>query len=182
MYRTRDEYAYHYTTGAVLSSMTIYSSYKRHLNFLTMSQTQYEIFVLLTWFQCIKNLDNFDEFLVNSPPLYVLFIRYIHVYCSLFILKVIGVVMVAIGVILKSALDVGFIKASENAIKIALNAVLKGTYLTNYSIESFSISELFSGISTAMIVIGVLILLLSFFGCCGGCFRVKTMLIIVSLA
>jgi hypothetical protein len=36
--------------------------------------------------------------------------------------------MVAIGVILKSALDVGFIKASENAIKIALNAVLKGTY------------------------------------------------------
>jgi hypothetical protein len=91
-------------------------------------------------------------------------------------------VLVAIGVILKSALDVGFIKASENAIKIALNAVLKGTYLTNYSIESFSISELFSGISTAMIVIGVLILLLSFFGCCGGCFRVKIMLIIVSLA
>ena len=109
MYRTRDEYAYHYTTGAVFSSMTIYSSYKRHLNFLTMSQTQYEIFVLLTWFQCIKKHDNFDEFLVNPPPLYVLFIRYIHVYCSLFILKVIGVVMVAIGVILKSALDVGFI-------------------------------------------------------------------------
>lgn len=88
--------------------------------------------------------------------------------------------MVSIGIILKSPSDVGFIKAAENAIKIALNAVLKGTYLTNYSISNFNIKDLFGGISTAMIVIGVIILCLSFFGCCGGCFRVHKMLIIVS--
>ncbi|VDI18635.1 Hypothetical predicted protein [Mytilus galloprovincialis] len=95
---------------------------------------------------------------------------------------VIGVVMVAIGVILKSPSDVGFIKAAENAIKIALNAVLKGTYLTNYSISSFNMSDLFSGISTGMIVGGILILFLSFFGCCGGCFKMSKLLIVYSIS
>ncbi|XP_063442157.1 uncharacterized protein LOC134722467 [Mytilus trossulus] len=89
--------------------------------------------------------------------------------------------MVAIGVILKSPSDVGFIKAAENAIKIALNAVLKGTYLTNYSISSFNMSDLFSGISTGMIysisvgvflVVELIVVILMYaapstFECCG---------------
>jgi hypothetical protein len=69
----------------------------------------------------------------------------------------------------------------EDTIKSALKALASNTGNSNDGIQDFSISEFLDGIGMAFIISGCVLLFLSFCGCCGACYKFRTLIFIVSI-
>jgi hypothetical protein len=69
----------------------------------------------------------------------------------------------------------------EDTIKTAMTALASDTESSNDGIQDFSISEFLDGIGMAFIISGCVLLFLSFCGCCGACYKFRTLIFIVSI-
>ena len=98
------------------------------------------------------------------------------------IFQIVSLCLIAGGVIAYKASEIDFIKTVEESIKTALETLSSSTGSTNVSpIENFSISELLGGIALGCIIAGSILLCLSFFGCCGACYKFRTLIFLVSI-
>jgi hypothetical protein len=51
--------------------------------------------------------------------------------------------------------------------------------LSDFSVENFDLGEIFGTVATLLIVMGVVLLVISFLGSCGACCKIKCMLLLV---
>jgi hypothetical protein len=89
--------------------------------------------------------------------------------------------LITLGIIAYKASDIGLITDMENSIKTAMTALTTNTGGSNNGIQDFSISEFLDGIGMAFIISGCVLLFLSFCGCCGACYKFRTLIFIVSI-
>ena len=94
---------------------------------------------------------------------------------------IISLLLITLGIIAYKASDIELIADMEETIKTALKALATDTGSSNDGIQGFSISELLDGIGMAFIISGCLLLFLSFCGCCGACYKFRTLIFIYSL-
>lgn len=90
--------------------------------------------------------------------------------------------MIAAGVIAYQASQIPQIEDIETTIKELLKGMASNTGGSTDGIDSFSITELLDGIGMGLIIAGCVLLILSFFGCCGACCKFKTLIFIVSIS
>jgi hypothetical protein len=89
--------------------------------------------------------------------------------------------LITLGIIAYKASDIGLITDMENSIKTAMTALASDTNSSKGGIQDFSISEFLDGIGMAFIISGCVLLFLSFCGCCGACYKFRTLIFIVSI-
>lgn len=94
---------------------------------------------------------------------------------------IISLLLITAGVIAFYASKISAIKDVEDQIKEILESMSSTAGSTNNGFENFSITELFDGIGLGLIISGCVLLILSFFGCCGACCKFKTLIFIYAL-
>lgn len=97
------------------------------------------------------------------------------------IFVIISLLLITLGVIAYKASDIELITDMEDTIKSALKALTSNTGSSNDGIQDFSISEILDGIGMAFIISGCVLLFLSFCGCCGACYKFRTLIFIYGL-
>lgn len=89
--------------------------------------------------------------------------------------------MITLGIIAYKASDIELINDMEDTIRTALKALATDTGSSDDGIQGFSISEFLDGIGMVFIISGCVLLFLSFCGCCGACYKFRTLIFIVSI-
>ena len=97
------------------------------------------------------------------------------------IFVIISLLLITLGVIAYKASDIDLITEMEETIKTALKALASNTGSSDDGIQDFSISEILDGIGMAFILSGCVLLFLSFCGCCGACYKFRTLIFIYGL-
>ncbi|XP_056012437.1 CD63 antigen-like [Ostrea edulis] len=93
---------------------------------------------------------------------------------------IVSFVMLAAGIVLKFFSDNAFLKSVEDEFKAALKT-LSDTTNANINTEEFSLNEVFGTVAIVLIVMGAFLLGVSFFGCCGACYKVQILLILYAV-
>ncbi|XP_062577604.1 tetraspanin-9-like [Saccostrea cucullata] len=92
------------------------------------------------------------------------------------IFVIVSTVMLAAGIVLKFFSDNEFLKNAESQFKAALETLASKTGST-IDTSSFSLNAVFGTVAILLIVLGAILLGVSFFGCCGACCKVQVLLI-----
>lgn len=91
--------------------------------------------------------------------------------------------LIVLGVIAFYASGIDYIETIEDQIKEILESMSSSAGNTNTDgINNFSITELLDGIGMGLIIAGCVLLILSFFGCCGACCKFKTLIFCVRIS
>lgn len=97
------------------------------------------------------------------------------------IFVILSLILIAGGIIAYKASDISLIKDMETTIKSTLNSLASHAGSSTDGIQGFSISEILDGIGLALIISGCVLLFLSFTGCCGACYKFRTLIFIYGL-